>query len=95
VQLAAGRESETLWLRVRDNGPGIPAEHQTRIFDRFYRVDSARSHNEEGEIPAGSGLGLAIVRWIVEAHGGVIQLTSVEGQGSVFEVRLPAHISTN
>ena len=95
VQLASGLAGESCWLRVSDNGPGIPPQHQAHIFERFYRVDSARSQNAEGETPAGSGLGLAIVRWIVEAHGGEIQLTSSEGQGSVFEVRLPIHISTN
>jgi signal transduction histidine kinase len=95
VQLASGLAGESCWLRVSDNGPGIPPQHQAHIFERFYRVDSARSQNADGETPAGSGLGLAIVKWIVEAHGGEIQLTSSEGQGSVFEVRLPSHISTN
>jgi signal transduction histidine kinase len=95
VELATGMDGETIWLKVTDHGPGIPAEHQAHIFERFFRVDAARSHNEGGETPSGSGLGLAIVKWIVEAHSGEIQLTSTEGQGSVFEVQLPAHISTN
>jgi two-component system OmpR family sensor kinase len=95
VELATGMDGETVWFRVADHGPGIPMEHQAHIFERFFRVDTARNHNEGGETPTGSGLGLAIVKWIVEAHRGEIQLTSAEGQGSVFEVRLPAHISTN
>ena len=95
VELATGMDGETVWFKVADHGPGIPAEHQAQIFERFYRVDTARSHNEGGETPAGSGLGLAIVKWIVVAHSGEIQLTSAEGRGSVFEVRLPNHISTN
>ncbi len=95
VELATGMDGEIIWLKVTDHGQGIPLEHQAHIFERFYRADAARSHNEGGETPAGSGLGLAIVKWIIEAHGGEIQLTSAEGQGSVFEVRLPARNSTN
>ena len=95
VELATGMDGEIICLKVTDHGQGIPLEHQAHIFERFYRADAARSHNEGGETPAGSGLGLAIVKWIIEAHGGEIQLTSAEGQGSVFEVRLPARNSTN
>ena len=58
-------------IEVRDTGPGIPAAHRDRIFDRFYRVDASRSR-EEG----GVGLGLAIARWAVEANGGQIELAS-------------------
>ncbi|MCX6380105.1 MAG: heavy metal sensor histidine kinase [Armatimonadetes bacterium] len=72
-------------LSVEDTGHGIPEEHLPHIFDRFYRVDSGRSR-EQG----GSGLGLNIVRWIAESHGGTIAVTSAVGQGSTFEVRLPA-----
>jgi len=72
-------------IEVRDTGPGIPAEHRDRIFDRFYRVDASRSR-EEG----GVGLGLAIARWAVEANGGQIELASEETDGSLFRVILPA-----
>jgi heavy metal sensor kinase len=72
-------------IEVRDTGPGIPAAHRNRIFDRFYRVDAGRSR-EEG----GVGLGLAIARWAVEANGGQIELASEGMDGSLFRVILPA-----
>jgi len=72
-----------VWLAVQDNGEGIPAEHLSRVFERFYRADRARG---EG----GAGLGLAIARAIVEAHGGQISAQSdgVPGHGSTFTIRL-------
>jgi heavy metal sensor kinase len=84
VRVSAGKDSQVI-VEIVDQGPGVPQEHQSRIFDRFYRVDSARSR-EWG----GAGLGLAIARWAVEAHGGQITLQSVEGQGSTFRVILPS-----
>ncbi len=72
-------------IEVRDTGPGIPAAHQDRIFDRFYRVDTSRSR-EEG----GVGLGLAIARWAVQANAGHIELASDGTDGSLFRVILPA-----
>jgi heavy metal sensor kinase len=71
-------------IEVQDTGPGIPAAHQERIFERFYRVDSDRSR-ESG----GTGLGLAIARWAVAANGGHIELESEETKGSVFRIVLP------
>jgi signal transduction histidine kinase len=71
-----------LW--VHDTGVGIAPEHLPHIFDRFYRVDKARSRAE-----GGAGLGLSICRWIAEAHGGSISVESAPGQGSTFTVRLP------
>lgn len=71
-----------LW--VRDTGIGIAPEHLPHIFDRFYRVDEARSHAE-----GSAGLGLSICRWIAQAHGGSISVESAPGQGSEFTVRLP------
>jgi len=70
---------------VRDDGPGIPAEAQARVFERFYRVDKARSR-EQG----GTGLGLAIVKHAVQAHGGEVRVESEPGQGAAFFFTLPA-----
>ncbi|HSX07290.1 MAG TPA: HAMP domain-containing sensor histidine kinase [Candidatus Saccharimonadales bacterium] len=72
-------------VSVRDNGPGIAAEHLPHIFDRFYRVDQARSK----QAASGYGLGLAIARKIIEQHGGSIHVKSTVGKGSVFTMRLP------
>jgi signal transduction histidine kinase len=79
-------------VRVEDNGPGISPEHLPHLFDRFYQVDKARSHN--GDDPGenrlgGSGLGLAIVKQIVEQHGGRITVDSELGKGSQFRIDLP------
>jgi len=71
-------------IEVRDTGPGVPAVHRERIFDRFYRVDASRSR-EEG----GVGLGLAIARWAIEANSGRIDLVSDGRNGSSFRVLLP------
>jgi two-component system OmpR family sensor kinase len=71
-------------LRVADHGPGIPAEHRQKVFDRFYRADPSRSR-----ATGGSGLGLSIVSSIVTAHGGQIHLESEPGEGTAIEVRLP------
>jgi len=70
-------------IEVADTGSGIPPEHRDRVFDRFYRIDKARSRDL-----GGAGLGLAIARWAVEAHGGRIDLESVEGRGSTFRITL-------
>jgi heavy metal sensor kinase len=71
-------------ISVEDDGIGIPAEEQTKIFERFYRVDKARSRGQ-----GGAGLGLAIANWIVGQHRGTIAVESVAGKGSRFTVRLP------
>jgi two-component system, OmpR family, sensor kinase len=70
-------------VSVVDSGPGIPVEHQPRIFDRFYRADDSRARSN-----GGSGLGLAVVQMLVVAHGGTIELDSVPGR-TAFTVRLP------
>ncbi|MBN1978517.1 MAG: HAMP domain-containing protein [Anaerolineae bacterium] len=79
-------------VTVTDTGEGIPAEALSRIFERFYQVDKARSRTRKRsqERGRGAGLGLAIAKEVVEAHGGSIVAESVEGLGSKFSVRLPA-----
>src|SRR6266571_5122639 len=86
------------FVRVKDDGPGISDEHLPYLFERFYRVDKARSRRQKGAAlgsksgsvePGGSGLGLSIVEWIVQAHSGQIRVESTIGTGSLFEVRLP------
>jgi two-component system phosphate regulon sensor histidine kinase PhoR len=74
-----------LEIFVRDDGPGIPAEALGRVFERFYRVDKARSRDQ-----GGTGLGLAIVKHIVHAHGGEVRVESELGQGATFFFTLPA-----
>jgi heavy metal sensor kinase len=73
-------------LEVEDEGPGIAPEHRERVFDRFFRIDPARSPN------GGAGLGLAIARWAVEAHGGRLELESEPGRGSRFRIVLPTSV---
>ena len=84
VWLDAQCQAEDVTIQVRDEGIGIPQEDLPRLFERFYRVDKARSR-EHG----GTGLGLAIVKHIAQAHGGQVSVTSTVGQGSVFRVHLP------
>jgi heavy metal sensor kinase len=76
---------ETVTFEVRDSGPGIPAEHIDRIFDRFYRLDHSRSRAN-----GGFGLGLAIAAWAVKANGGTIGAASTPGEGSTFRIELKA-----
>jgi two-component system phosphate regulon sensor histidine kinase PhoR len=76
---------------VADDGIGVPAAHQPRIFERFYKVDRARSRDPDADQLGGSaGLGLAIVRHIAEAHHGTVGVTSEEGVGSTFWIEVPA-----
>ncbi|MFA5139396.1 MAG: ATP-binding protein [Elusimicrobiota bacterium] len=84
VRVSAQASQDGVAVSVRDTGPGIPTEHLQRIFERFYRVDKARSR-ELG----GTGLGLAIVKHIVEAHGGSAGVESEPGKGSRFFFILP------
>lgn len=85
VTLALRRQGQVAEVLVADTGIGIPAEHLPRIFERFYRVDRARSRSQ-----GGTGLGLAIVKQIAEAHGGQVRVRSEPGVGSTFTVALPA-----
>jgi heavy metal sensor kinase len=84
IRLSVRREAGCAEVAVADNGPGIAPEHLSRIFDRFYRVDRARSR-----ATGGAGLGLAIVKHIAQAHGGSVEVESRVGKGSIFRVRLP------
>lgn len=84
VSLGLSKFNGMAEIVVRDTGVGIPAEDLPYIFDRFYRVDKARSRKL-----GGSGLGLSIARWIAEAHGGDIRVESEKGRGSMFTVSLP------
>jgi NtrC-family two-component system sensor histidine kinase KinB len=82
VWLQGEKVGEMVHFRVQDNGPGIPRELQSRIFDKFVRMD-------QGEATSGSGLGLAISKEIIRAHRGIIWLESLPGQGSTFTFTLP------
>jgi len=83
IDVRVEADAEQATVTVMDAGPGIPAEHRQRIFDRFYRVDEGRSRDM-----GGTGLGLAIAKWAVEANGGRISLETVT-TGSVFRITLP------
>ena len=82
LRLQAEKVGEMVHFKVQDNGPGVPREMQSRIFDKFVRLD-------QGEASGGSGLGLAISKEIIRAHRGVIWLDSEPGQGSTFTFTLP------
>jgi len=82
---ATVRTTGRIEVCVRDDGPGIPPDALARVFERFYRVDKARSR-EQG----GTGLGLAIVKHAVLAHGGEVRVESEPGQGAAFYFTLPA-----
>jgi heavy metal sensor kinase len=84
VALQANEQKDKFVISVRDDGPGIPLEDQGKVFERFYRVDKARSR-ELG----GAGLGLSIARWIVAQHKGLLTVESIPGTGSTFRVELP------
>jgi signal transduction histidine kinase len=84
VWVRARVEAEQVVLEVEDEGIGIPEAHLGRIFERFYRVDRARSR-----ATGGTGLGLSIVRHVALNHGGQVAVESRLGEGSLFRVRLP------
>lgn len=84
VRIAAAVDGQSLVFSVADQGPGIPARDLPRLFERFYRVDRARSKHL-----GGTGLGLAIVKHVAMAHGGDASVTSIEGSGSTFFISLP------
>ena len=84
ISLRVRRQEANAVVEVTDQGPGIAPEHQQKIFERFYRVDKARSRAS-----GGAGLGLAIARWAIERQGGHVELESEPGRGSLFRIVMP------
>ena len=84
IHLKGNLKDAEVKIIVEDRGIGIAKKHQPRLFERFYRVDKARSRNL-----GGTGLGLAIVKHIAQAHGGNVTVESTLGAGSVFTIHLP------
>ncbi len=84
VSIEAQSNDQEIVIKVIDRGPGIPKKHQLRLFERFYRVDRARSR-----MLGGTGLGLAIVKHISQAHGGKVSVESAPGKGSTFSIAIP------
>ncbi len=89
VTLSLVRDLNAVRIAIKDTGIGIPSQDIEKIFDRFYRVDKARSRGPLAVSGGGTGLGLAIAKWIAEAHGGKIEVESQPGKGSTFTVWLP------
>jgi signal transduction histidine kinase/HAMP domain-containing protein len=85
IEVELRKDERGVELRIRDSGVGIPTTDLERIFERFYRVDKARSRDT-----GGTGLGLSIVRHVAERHGGTVEVASELGHGSTFTVRLPS-----
>jgi two-component system, OmpR family, phosphate regulon sensor histidine kinase PhoR len=88
IVMAAARKDDRIVLSVADAGPGIPEADLPRIFERFYRVDKARSRNDRD--PGGTGLGLAIVKHLIGLHGGTVAAANRPEGGAIFTVELPA-----
>ena len=84
IEISGGAGSDTVWLEVSDNGIGIPAKDRAHVFERFYRVDKARSR-ESG----GTGLGLSIASEIIAQHNGTLSLVDRDGPGTTFRITLP------
>jgi two-component system phosphate regulon sensor histidine kinase PhoR len=84
ITISLGGDTAHAWGEFRDTGPGIPARDQARVFERFYRVDKARSRGQ-----GGTGLGLSIVKHILALHDGSITVASAPGGGSIFRFEIP------
>lgn len=85
MTVSVSRDEDDAVIAVSDTGDGIPTRDIERVFERFYRVDSARSR-----ATGGTGLGLSIVKHVAESHGGTVSVESELGMGSTFTVRLPS-----
>lgn len=90
VEVSLSQKNGWAYLMIKDTGVGIPAEDLPHIFDRFYRVDKARARGQAGQ--GGAGLGLAIAKWIAQAHGGNIDVSSTVGEGTTFTIILPTMV---
>ncbi len=84
IEVRVSATSKDVLIEIQDSGPGIPPEHADKVFQRFYRVDKARTRAE-----GGTGLGLSIVEWAVSANGGSVDLKRGPGPGCTFTIRLP------
>jgi len=84
VTISVEQEKKEFIVNITDQGIGIAQKHLPRLFERFYRVDKARSRKH-----GGTGLGLAIVKHIAQAHGGKVTVESQPGRGSIFSIHLP------
>jgi signal transduction histidine kinase len=90
VNITLASAGDSIQIAISDSGPGLSAEQQAQVFDRFWRSDAARNRNQ-----GGSGLGLAIAQGIAHAHAGEITVDSVSGSGSTFTLVLPATAARN
>jgi signal transduction histidine kinase len=88
VRVSVKEKQQHCEIIISDTGPGIPREAQPHVFDRFFRVDKARSRDESLN-GSGAGLGLSIAKWVAELHGGTIKLDSPNGAGATFVIALP------
>jgi two-component system phosphate regulon sensor histidine kinase PhoR len=84
VEVGAGSENDEVFFFVKDQGPGVPEELSDRLFQRFFRIDRARSGKD-----GGPGLGLAIVKHIAQAHGGSVEVSNLPERGSMFRITIP------
>jgi heavy metal sensor kinase len=88
IRVRVGASNGDALVEIHDDGPGIPPEHRAKVFERFYRVDKARTRDD-----GGGGLGLSIAEWAVRAHGGQIELECDPEPGCTFRIRLPRDYS--